>query len=200
MSKVDVLLGLQWGDEGKGKIVDVLTPNYDVVARFQGGPMDYTPGVLETRLENWSENQHIVHTTVVGQLALYVVMCSPLQMAADLPQNYEKFDDAFQFIRDVALDWDDSRYLEAEPGEYVTVARKAKGSDNWFVGGKTAEERATFVPMNFLDKHRSYTCTIYKDSPQSPYEIQTIEVTSLTRIFVKEARGGGFAMTIIPKQ
>ncbi|MBO4605104.1 MAG: glycoside hydrolase family 97 protein [Bacteroidales bacterium] len=177
-------------------------PEHTVIlpfTRLQGGPMDYTPGILELDLA-WAGNPGHVHTTIPGQLALYLVLPSPLQMAADLPEHYMKHPQAFQFIKDVALDWDDSRYLEAEPGEYVTVARKAKGSDNWFVGGKTAEERATFVPMNFLDKHRSYTCTIYKDSPQSPYEIQTIEVTSLTRIFVKEARGGGFAMTIIPKQ
>lgn len=117
-------------------------PDHTVVlpfTRLQGGPMDYTPGILETQLNTWSENTSFVHTTLVGQLSLYLVMYSPLQMAADLPENYMKYYDAFQFIRDVAVDWDDSKYLEAEPGDYITVARKAKGTDNWFVGGKCDE-------------------------------------------------------------
>lgn len=107
-------------------------PDHTVVlpfTRLQGGPMDYTPGILETQLNTWSENTSFVHTTLVGQLSLYLVMYSPLQMAADLPENYMKYYDAFQFIRDVAVDWDDSKYLEAEPGDYITVARKAKGTD-----------------------------------------------------------------------
>ncbi len=174
--------------------------------RFQGGPMDYTPGVLETRLENWSENKHIVHTTVVGQLALYVVMCSPLQMAADLPQNYEKFDDAFQFIRDVALDWDDSRYIDAEPGEYITVARKAKGTDNWFIGGKCNEKgHKVDVKLDFLDKGRKYEAIIYADAKDANYETNPAAYT-ITKKTVKqgdvlkmtEAPGGGFAISIKP--
>lgn len=115
-------------------------PDHTVVlpfTRLQGGPMDYTPGILETQLSTWSENTSYVRSTLVGQLALYLVMYSPLQMAADLPENYMKYYDAFQFIRDVAVDWDDSKYIEAEPGDYITVARKAKGTDNWFIGGKT---------------------------------------------------------------
>ncbi|MGN0215672.1 MAG: glycoside hydrolase family 97 catalytic domain-containing protein, partial [Prevotella sp.] len=118
-------------------------PDHTVIlpfTRLQGGPMDYTPGILETQLKTWSDNPNYVHTTLVGQLALYLTMYSPLQMAADLPENYKKYDDAFQFIRDVACDWDDSRYLEAEPARYITVARKAKGTDNWFVGGKCNED------------------------------------------------------------
>jgi len=107
--------------------------------RLQGGPMDYTPGIFVTKLSEWSDNTSWAHITLAGSLALYLTMYSPLQMAADLPENYEKFDDAFQFIRDVACDWDDSKYLEAEPGDYITVARKAKGTDNWFVGGKCDE-------------------------------------------------------------
>ena len=184
-------------------------PNHTVIlpfTRFQGGPMDYTPGVLETRLENWSENQHIVHTTVVGQLALYVVMCSPLQMAADLPQNYEKFDDAFQFIRDVALDWDDSRYIDAEPGEYITVARKAKGTDNWFIGGKCNENgHKVDLKLDFLDKGRKYECIIYADAKDAHYETNPAAYV-ITKKTVKqgdvlkliEAPGGGFAISIKP--
>ena len=184
-------------------------PNHTVIlpfTRFQGGPMDYTPGVLETRLANWSENQHQVHSTVVGQLALYVVMCSPLQMAADLPQNYEKFDDAFQFIRDVALDWDDSRYIDAEPGEYITVARKAKGTDNWFVGGKCNENgHKVDLKLDFLDKGRKYECIIYADASDANYETNPAAYT-ITKKIVKqgdvlkltEAPGGGVAISIKP--
>ena len=182
-------------------------PNHTVIlpfTRFQGGPMDYTPGVLETRLENWSENQHIVHTTVVGQLALYVVMCSPLQMAADLPQNYEKFMDAYQFIRDVALDWDDSRYIDAEPGEYITVARKAKGTDNWFIGGKCDEKgHKVDVKLDFLEKGRKYEAIIYADDKTANYETNPAAYT-ITKKTVKqgdvlkmtEAPGGGFAISL----
>ena len=140
-------------------------PDHTVVlpfTRLQGGPMDYTPGILETQLNTWSENTSFVHTTLVGQLSLYLVMYSPLQMAADLPENYMKYYDAFQFIRDVAVDWDDSKYLEAEPGDYITVARKAKGTDNWFVGGKCDENgHKAVVKLDFLDKGRKYDCTIY---------------------------------------
>ena len=113
-------------------------PNHTVIlpfTRLQGGPMDYTPGILETQLKTWSNNTSYVRTTLVGQLALYLVMWGPLQMAADLPENYAKYNDAFQFIRDVACDWDDSKYIEAEPARYITVARKAKSTDNWFLGG-----------------------------------------------------------------
>ena len=143
-------------------------PDHTVVlpfTRLQGGPMDYTPGILETQLNTWSENTSFVHTTLVGQLSLYLVMYSPLQMAADLPENYMKYYDAFQFIRDVAVDWDDSKYLEAEPGDYITVARKAKGTDNWFVGGKCDENgHKAVVKLDFLDKGRKYDCTIYADA------------------------------------
>ena len=168
--------------------------------RLQGGPMDYTPGIFETDLSWANGNPCRLRSTIPGQLALYLILPSPLQMAADLPEHYEKHPDAFQFIREVALDWDDSRYLEAEPGEYITVARKAKGTDDWFVGGKTAAERTTTVKLNFLDKRRPYLATIYKDSTEAAYEIETIDVTSRTKLTIRESLGGGFAMTIKPKQ
>ena len=133
--------------------------------------MDYTPGILETQLSTWCNNKSYVHTTLVGQLALYLTMYSPLQMSADLPENYQKYNDAFQFIKDVAVDWDDSRYLEAEPARYVTVARKAKGTNNWFVGGKTGiAPHLSILKLDFLDKGRKYEATIYADAKDADYE------------------------------
>ena len=183
-------------------------PEHTVIlpfTRLQGGPMDYTPGIFETDLSWAKGNPCRVHSTIAGQLALYVTMPSPLQMAADLPEHYARHMQAFQFIKDVALDWDDSRYLEAEPGEYITVARKAKGTDKWFVGGKTAAARSTTVKLNFLDKRREYLCTIYKDAADADwqtapdkYEIEKLTVTSRTKLTINEANGGGFAMSIIP--
>ena len=185
-------------------------PNHTVIlpfTRLQGGPMDYTPGILETQLKTWSDNPNYVHTTLVGQLALYLVMYSPLQMAADLPENYAKYDDAFQFIRDVACDWDDSRYLEAEPARYITVARKAKGTDNWFVGGKCDEHgHQSTVKLDFLDKGRRYDCTIYADAKGADYE-KNPKAYTITRRTVKhgdvlkltEACGGGFAVSLMAK-
>lgn len=183
-------------------------PDHTVVlpfTRLQGGPMDYTPGILETQLNTWSENTSFVHTTLVGQLSLYLVMYSPLQMAADLPENYMKYYDAFQFIRDVAVDWDDSKYLEAEPGDYITVARKAKGTDNWFVGGKCDENgHKAVVKLDFLDKGRKYNCTIYADAKDAHYE-KNPKAYEITHKIVKkgdvlklqEAPGGGFAVSLI---
>ena len=185
-------------------------PDHTVVlpfTRLQGGPMDYTPGILETQLHTWSENTSYVHTTLVGQLALYLVMWGPIQMAADLPENYQKYADAFQFIKDVAVDWDDSRYLEAEPGDYITVARKAKGTDNWFVGGKCDENgHRSMVKLDFLDKGKKYECTLYADAPGADYE-KNPKAYRITKRIVKkgdvltidEARGGGFAMSLIKK-
>lgn len=175
--------------------------------RLQGGPMDYTPGIFETQLSTWSSNKSFVHTTLCGQLSLYLVMYSPLQMAADLPENYEKHDDAFQFIRDVAVDWDDSKYLEAEPARYITVARKAKGTDNWFVGGKNdATARTAVVKLDFLDKGRKYECTVYQDGKDADYEknpkAYTITKRTVKRgdvLKIKEARGGGFAISLMAK-
>ena len=185
-------------------------PDHTVIlpfTRLQGGPMDYTPGILETQLKTWSDNPNYVHTTLVGQLALYVTMYSPLQMAADLPENYAKYDDAFQFIRDMACDWDDSKYLEAEPARYITVARKAKGTNNWFVGGKCNEDgHKSTVKLDFLDKGRKYECTIYADAKNASYD-KNPKAYVITKRTVKrgdvlnltEAPGGGFAISIIAK-
>ena len=175
--------------------------------RLQGGPMDYTPGILETQLSTWSKNKNYVHTTLVGQLALYLTMYSPLQMVADLPDNYVKYDDAFQFIRDVAVDWDDSRYLEAEPARYITVARKAKGTDNWFVGGKCdAHGHESTIKFDFLDSGKKYECTIYSDGKDADYEKNPKSYTIKKRmvkkgdvIKIKQARGGGFTMSLFAK-
>ncbi len=175
--------------------------------RLQGGPMDYTPGVLETQLKNWSENPNFVHTTLAGQLALYVTMYSPLQMAADLPENYAKYMDELRFIRDVACDWDDTKYLEAEPADYITVARKAKGTDNWFIGGKCDENgHKSIVHLNFLDEGRKYECTIYADAKNAHYE-HNPKAYVITKKTVKkgdvlkltEAPGGGFAVSLMAK-
>ena len=146
-----------------------------------------------------------VQTTLAKQLALYVTLYSPLQMAADLVENYEKHMDAFQFIKDVAVDWDDSRYIEAEPGDYITVARKAKGTDNWFVGGITDENARTanFI-LDFLTPGKQYVATLYadgkdadyKENPTS-YQIKKGIVTNKTKMSVKEARSGGFALSLI---
>ena len=185
-------------------------PDHTVIlpfTRLQGGPMDYTPGILETQLKTWSDNPNYVHTTLVGQLALYLTIYSPLQMAADLPENYKKYDDAFQFIRDVACDWDDSKYLEAEPARYITVARKAKGTDNWFVGGKCNEDgHKSTVKLDFLDKGRKYECTIYADAKDASFD-KNPKAYVITKRTVKrgdvlhltEAPGGGFAISIIAK-
>ena len=175
--------------------------------RLQGGPMDYTPGIFVTELSEWSNNTSWARITIAGSLALYLTMYSPLQMAADLPENYEKFDDAFQFIRDVACDWDDSKYLEAEPADYITVARKAKGTDNWFIGGKCDENgHQSIIKLDFLDKGRKYDCTIYADAKDAHYEtnpqaytITKKVVTARDVLKLTEAPGGGFAVSLIAK-
>ncbi len=175
--------------------------------RLIGGPMDYTPGLFENDLTKYNpKNKSWVNTTLTNQLSLYVTMSSPLQMAADLPETYEKFLDAFQFIKDVALDWDRSYYLEAEPMEYLTVARKAKGEDEWFVGGTNGEApRTAEVDFSFLPEGRKFVATIYRDgkdahyktNPQS-YIIETKNVTAKSKIKIPEASGGGFAISIVP--
>ena len=174
--------------------------------RLIGGPMDYTPGIFDTKLDFMGDLPHgQVQTTLAKQLALYVTLYSPLQMAADLVENYEKHMDAFQFIKDVAVDWDDSRYIEAEPGDYITVARKAKGTDNWFVGGITDENaRTANFTLDFLTPGKQYVATLYadgkdadyKENPTS-YQIKKGIVTNKTKMSVKEARSGGFALTLI---
>ena len=170
-----------------------------------GGPMDYTPGIFETDCSKVNpENTSRVRSTLVRQLALYVTMYSPLQMAADLPENYERFMDAFQFIKDVAIDWDESKYLEAEPGDYVTISRRAKGTNDWYVGC-TADENGhqTKLALDFLEPGKKYEATIYADAkdaswdknPQA-YTITKKKVTNKTKLNLKAASGGGFAISI----
>ena len=169
--------------------------------------MDYTPGVFETQLKNWSDNKSFVHSTLAGQLSLYLVMWGPVQMAADLPENYAKHMDAFQFIKDVAADWDDSRYIDAEPARYITVARKAKGTSNWFVGGKCDDHgHKVNVKLDFLDPGKTYDCTIYADAKDADYEknptayvITHKKVRRGDTLKMTEARGGGFAVSLIAK-
>ena len=176
--------------------------------RLQGGPMDYTPGIFEMDLKkmNPSSEGH-VNSTLARQLALYVTMYSPLQMAADLPENYARHMDAFQFIKDVAVDWDESHYLEAEPGRYITAARKAKGTDNWFVGCTANEDgHESHLSLDFLDKGRKYEAVIYADAPDAnyidnrqAYVVSRKPVTSKTKLKLKAAPGGGYAISIFPK-
>lgn len=174
--------------------------------RLQGGPMDYTPGIFEMDMDKMNpNNKNHVNSTLARQLALYVTMYSPLQMAADIPENYERFMDAFQFIKDVAVDWDDSKYLEAEPGQYITVARKAKGTDNWFVGCTSGENGHTSaLKFNFLDKDKKYIATVYADAKDAHYKtnpqayvITTGVITAKTALKLKAAPGGGYAISII---
>ena len=173
--------------------------------RLQGGPMDYTPGIfsMEVSKLNPANNSH-VNATIANQLALYVTLYSPLQMAADVPEHYEQYMDAFQFIKDVAVDWDESRYLLAEPGDMIVIARRAKGSAEWFVGGVTDENRRTAeFSFDFLDPEKSYVATLYADAPDADYRtnpeaytIRTGKVTAKSKLKVEMAAGGGFALSI----
>ena len=172
--------------------------------RLLGGPMDYTPGIFETKMNIYDSNKkELVHTTLAKQLALYVTLYSPLQMAADLPENYEKYLDAFQFIKDVPLDWQESIYLEAEPGDYLTVVRKDKNSENWFLGTITDENaRSTEIKLDFLAKGKKYKATIYQDgkdadwenNPKS-YKITTKTVSRKSTLNLNLAKGGGTAIS-----
>ncbi len=173
--------------------------------RLIGGPMDYTPGIFEMDISklNPNNNSH-VNSTIANQLALYVTMYSPLQMAADLPEHYEQFMDAFQFIKDVAIDWDESLYLEAEPGHYITVARKEKASNNWFIGNVNGNNsRTSNIKLNFLEKGKTYMATIYADArdahyktnPQA-YTIKIKKVTSKSKLSQLSVPGGGYAISI----
>ncbi len=185
-------------------------PNHVTILPFTrliGGPMDYTPGIFEQDISKLNPNNDShVNATIANQLALYVTMSSPLQMAADLPENYMRFPDAFQFIKDVALDWDESHYLEAEPGAYFTVARKAKDSDNWFVGNTAGNEPFTSkISFDFLEKGRDYIATIYADAPDAHYKsnpqaytIRKVKVTSKSKLTQRSAPGGGYAISIVP--
>lgn len=174
--------------------------------RLIGGPMDYTPGIFDTKLEFMGDLPHgQVQTTLCKQMALYVTLYSPLQMAADLVDNYEKYMDAFQFIKDVAVDWEESKYLEAEPGDYITIARKAKGTGNWFVGGITDENaRTAQLALDFLEPGKKYVATLYADGKEADYKknptsyrIKKGIVTSKTKLSVWEATSGGFALSLI---
>ena len=173
--------------------------------RLQGGPMDYTPGILETEVKNVNPNNTSqVRSTLAKQLGLYVTMYSPLQMAADLPENYERFADAFQFIKDVPVDWQESVYLEAEPGRYITVARKDKHSDNWYIGNTSNENGHTSeLLLNFLDKNKKYEATIYADAKNADwqtnpkaYTITKQKVNAKTKLKLTAAKGGGYAISI----
>ena len=181
-----------------------ITPGHTAIlpfTRLQGGPMDYTPGIFEMQCSNGSR----ANSTIGGQLALYVTMYSPLQMAADFPENYEKHLDAFQFIKDVALDWDKSIYLEAEPMEYITAARKAKGSSSWFVGSVTGlKPHNSTLRLDFLDKGKTYVATVYADAPNADYKTNpqayTITkglVTAKSVLKLHSVAGGGYAISIV---
>ena len=181
-----------------------ITPGHTAIlpfTRLQGGPMDYTPGIFEMQCSNGSR----ANSTIGGQLALYVTMYSPLQMAADFPENYEKHLDAFQFIKDVALDWDKSIYLEAEPMEYITAARKAKGSSSWFIGSVTGlKPHNSTLRLDFLDKGKTYVATVYADAPDADYKTNpqayTITkglVTAKSVLKLHSVAGGGYAISIV---
>jgi hypothetical protein len=183
-------------------------PNHVTILPFTrliGGPMDYTPGIFEMDISklNPNNNSH-VNSTLANQLALYVTMYSPLQMAADLPENYSRFMDAFQFIKDVGLDWDDSKYLEAEPGQYITVARKEKGKANWFLGNVNGETpRVSNVSFNFLEQGKTYIATIYADAKDAHYKtnpqaytVRKVVITHKSKLQQWSAPGGGFAISI----
>lgn len=173
--------------------------------RLQGGPMDYTPGIFEMNISKLNPNNSShVNATLANQLALYVTMYSPLQMAADLPENYERFMDAFQFIKDVPVDWDNSIYLEAEPGKYVTVARKEKGTNNWCIGSATGDaNHQSVISLDFLEKGKNYIATIYADTkdtdyksnPQS-YQIVKGLVNSKNKLKINTVEAGGYAISL----
>ena len=200
------------GMEFRGRIL----PHHVTVlpfTRLQGGPMDFTPGIFEMDMSKINPNsKQQIHSTLCKQLALYVTQASPIQMAGDIPENYLKHMDAFQFIKDVALDWEKSVYLAAEPGDYIIIARKAKGADEWFVGGVTDENaREMTVSFDFLEPGRKYVAKIYTDSKDADgvnntidtgseacakYEIKEMKVTSKTKLKVRMAPSGGFAISI----
>ena len=169
--------------------------------------MDYTPGIFEIKMNHYNAGKkEQVHTTLAKQLALYVTMYSPIQMAADLPENYEAHMDAFQFIKDVAVDWDDTKVLQAEPGDYLIIARKAKNSSNWFLGAITDEQARNFTQsLSFLDPSKKYVVKIYHDAVSADwqknpmaYAIETFIVDNKTNLKLSLAPGGGTAISIMP--
>lgn len=187
-----------WADENPPSHTTVLP-----FTRILGGPVDYTPGIFQIDLAEHRDGQAI-QSTLANQLALYVVLYSPMQMAADLPENYTKYEDAFQFIKDVAVDWETTKVIHAKIGDYLTIARKQRNSNNWFIGSVTDEEaRNLEIPLDFLDKGASYKATIYKDAEDadfeknpSAYEIEELEVNSTTVYQAQLATGGGVAISI----
>ncbi len=175
--------------------------------RLMGGPMDYTPGIFQITMNYYNPGKtERVHTTLAKQLALYVTMYSPVQMVSDLPENYMRFPDAFQFIKDVAVDWDDSRYIEAEPGEYITVARKEKNGPRWFIGAITNEKkRSANISLNFLDEGKMYVADVYRDADNAhwfenpmSYKVEHFLVSQETVLRLQLAEGGGVAVTLRP--
>ena len=196
--------GNEWNAFSNGNL-----PEHETImpfTRLMGGPMDYTPGIFKIKGYSAADPQRQVHTTLAKQLALYVIIYSPLQMAADIPENYEAHMDAFQFIKDVAVDWDDTNIIEAEPGDYITIARKEKGTDNWFVGAITDENSRTVkVPTGFLTAGKKYVATIYSDAPSADwqsnpeaYVIKKYLVDNKTTLKLALAKGGGAAVSITP--
>jgi len=185
-------------------------PDHETIlpfTRLMGGPMDYTPGIFKIKMNYYdSAKNEQVHTTLAKQLALYVTIYSPLQMAADLPENYENHLDAFQFIKDVAVDWDDTKILEAEPGDYISTARKAKGKDNWFIGAITDENsRNAVLSLDFLDAGKKYIAVIYRDADNAhwkndpeAYVIEKFIADAKTILKLKLAPGGGCAVSLMP--
>ncbi|MDQ6764030.1 MAG: glycoside hydrolase family 97 protein [Bacteroidota bacterium] len=196
--------GNEWNAFSEGNL-----PEHETImpfTRLMGGPMDYTPGIFKLQGYNAAAPGRRVHTTLAKQLALYVTMYSPLQMAADIPENYEAHMDAFQFIKDVPVDWDDTKIIEAEPGDYITIARKEKGKNNWFIGAITDENsRSTSIPLSFLDKGKTYMATIYRDADDAywksnpeAYKIEKLIVNDSTILKLKLAKGGGAGVSIMP--
>jgi hypothetical protein len=196
--------GNEWNAFSEGN-----DPDHETImpfTRLMGGPMDYTPGIFKLRHYAKDAPNRQMHTTLAKQLALYVTMYSPIQMAADLPENYEAHLDAFQFIKDVPVDWDDTKILEAEPGDYICIARKEKGKDNWFLGAITDENsRHTTITLNFLNPDKKYKATIYEDGPNADwknnpeaYQIQNSVVDYKTDLKLAMAKGGGVAIIFKP--
>jgi hypothetical protein len=186
-------------------------PEHETIMPFTrnlGGGFDYTPGIFEVRMNTYDPKKpEVVHTTVAKQLALYVTMYSPLQMAADLPENYTKRLDVFQFIKDVPVDWQDTKVLHAAVGDHIGLARKEKGSPNWWIGSITDEEARTFeLKLDFLDEGKTYEATIYEDGQNAhwkdnpyPVNIRKVEVKKGDALPVKLAAGGGAAIGLIAK-
>jgi hypothetical protein len=182
-------------------------PEHETILPFTrliGGPMDYTPGIFKMKGYTSYAPERQMHTTLVKQLALYVTLYSPLQMAADYPENYEAKPDAFQFIKDVPVDWDDTKIIEAEPGDYITIARKEKGKHDWYIGAITDEQsRVATIPLDFLDKGQKYKATIYRDADDADwntnpeaYIIENSTVQDHTVLQIKLAKGGGCAIRV----